>query len=341
MRKRTIGMLVVAVVLAGIAALLVEGRLNRPEHVAVKAAPVHSILVAAVNLSPGQFVHADDLRWQIWPRGIVNQNYIVEGHVHRSALSGRVMRVAVAAGEPVTNAESVAPGSHGFLSAALKPGMRAVSIGITATSGLHGMVSPGDRVDLILTEGVPGRRNRMMRHAGLTILRNVRVIAIDRNLNPAAWKGAAGSKLIAKGAAHHHTRQQTATLEVTPKQVQTVAVAQVMGSLSLSLRSLGGNASSGAAPAKVAMLDPPGGQSVFLRLAAIDRPASRRADPATTKVSYTLDSQVSPLLPAFPLPYARRRRSAYHRRVEQGVTVLRGVAAGANGLKSTANGAVK
>ncbi len=348
MRMRTIGMLVVAVLLAGIAAHLVEKRLNKPVHVAVKVAPTHSILVAAANLSPGQFLRADDLRWQAWPRGTVDQNYVVEGHVHRSALAGRVMRVPVAAGEPITDTESVAPGSHGFLAAALKPGMRAVSIGVTATSGLHGMVSPGDRVDLILTEGLPGQHNRIMRHAGLTILRNLRVLAIDQNLNPADWKGAMGAKLLDKANSRHTSGQQTATLEVTPKQVQIVNVAEVMGSLSLSLRSLGRSTAS----AKVAALDPPpAGRKALVELAAVDPPAgkkdlvklatvdppappalSARVHPVATKVSYTLDSQVSPLLPPFPSPNARPRtrgRTApYHAPV---VTILRGAAAGAAG----------
>lgn len=320
MRMRTIGMLVVAVLLAGLAAHLVEARLDAPVRVAAKAPPAPSVLVATRNLTPGEFLHVGDLRWQTWPRATLASNYVVKGHAHRHAFVGRVMRVPIAAGEPVTDAESAAPGDHGFLAAVLKPGMRAVAVAITATSGLHGMVSPGDRVDLVLTESLAAAHSSMVRHAGLTILRNVRVLAINRDLDPADWKSGLATRLD-KNRQRQASGQQTATLEVTPKEVQTVAVAEAMGRLSLSLRSLG-RAAAVPASARLAARDPARdtmADKAGLRLAALDPPARSRS--IATKTSYTLDSTVSPLLPRFPTP---GQASGQQPNGSPAVTILRG-----------------
>ena len=75
------------------------------------------------------------------------------------------------------------PGDHGFLAAVLKQGMRAVTVGVDAVSGTAGLIWPGDRVDVILTQSMddpklpPGRRV-----AAETVLQDARVIAIDQVL---------------------------------------------------------------------------------------------------------------------------------------------------------------
>ena len=46
------------------------------------------------------------------------------------------------------------PGDHGFLAAVLAAGMRAVTVGVDATTGAAGLIWPGDRVDLILTQTI-------------------------------------------------------------------------------------------------------------------------------------------------------------------------------------------
>ena len=52
------------------------------------------------------------------------------------------------------------PGDRGFLAAALGPGMRAITVPVSAKTGVGGFVFPGDRVDLMLTQTVDGRRRR-------------------------------------------------------------------------------------------------------------------------------------------------------------------------------------
>ena len=49
----------------------------------------------------------------------------------------------------------MAPGSRGFLAAVLRPGMRAVSVPVTAISVISGFVFPGDQVDILITHPLP------------------------------------------------------------------------------------------------------------------------------------------------------------------------------------------
>ncbi|HEV7372388.1 Flp pilus assembly protein CpaB [Arenibaculum sp.] len=184
--------------------------------------PATMVLVAAVDLPPGHFLQAGQLRWQAWPDEALSPAHIVQGQRPEEDFVGAVSRVPVLAGEPVTDARFVRPGERGFLAAVLERGMRAATVPITATSGNAGFVFPGDRVDLILTsrmnEGGDGRQ------FAVTVLESVRVLAIDQRLATQPADAAPG---------------RTATLEVTQKMAEKVALAIQMGTLSLSLRSLG------------------------------------------------------------------------------------------------------
>jgi pilus assembly protein CpaB len=108
----------------------------------------------------------------------------------------------------------------------LRPGMRAVSVPVTATSGISGFVFPGDQVDILITHQLPvigGNAGELEHKAAETVLHDVRVIGVDQKLDSKN-----GEALVA----------HTATLEVTPKQSEIIAVATEMGKLSLSLCSL-------------------------------------------------------------------------------------------------------
>ncbi len=187
-------------------------------------APARQILVAKTALATGSFVRPEGLRWQNWPDGAVAPAYAVEGEKKIEDFVGSIVRTPIAAGEPITDAKVVIPGTSGFLAAVLTPGMRAVSVPVTATSGIAGFVFPGDRVDLILTHVLPQEgASSTERRASETVLRDIRVLAIDQKV-----EGKPGEPVVAR----------TTTLEVNPRQSEVVAIVQEMGRLSLSLRSL-------------------------------------------------------------------------------------------------------
>lgn len=210
------------------------GHQNRPVTETAKAAqaPVQEttkILVAAVDMPAGTLVQEQQLKWQPWPDGDgIEDMYIVEeGHKLEDYI-GTVVRQGITAGEPVTEARLVKPGERGFMAAVLSPGMRAVTIPIDATSGIAGFVFPGDRVDVILTHSLvketeAQEEGRIPRRASETILTDVRVVAMDQSTNDQATEAAV---------------RRSATLEVSPKQAEIVAVSTELGHLSLSLRAL-------------------------------------------------------------------------------------------------------
>ncbi len=186
------------------------------------------VLVAKHDLPAGALLQDTDFRWQGWPDEQISENYLIKGELDTSTMVGAVVRRGIAKGEPIVEGRIVRPGDRGFLAAVLRPGYRAVSIRIDAASGISGLVFPGDRVDIILSQTVtdPEAPEIGERRVSETVLTNVRVLALDQFIDDQN-----GEPRLAK----------TATLEFTPKQVETVAVARELGSLSLSLRSLAQN----------------------------------------------------------------------------------------------------
>lgn len=340
MRPRTIGMLIVALLLAGIAARLIQGRLHHPAQEAAKPPPPPpAVLVAAKNLAPGAFLQASDLRWQDWPVGGLASGYAVRGKAHLKDFIGRVPRVTLAVGQPVTVGATVAPGDHGFLAAALRPGMRAISVPITNSTGLNGLVSPGDWIDLVLTESfttpqVSGtaqigsvsanvQMSQSQRHASLTVLRDIRVLAVNRNLNPIGWNP--GPTAGKNAAGHADARLETATLEATPEDIERIAVAETMGNLSLTLRSLGAAESLVLPSLPAPGIVTPRNMTLaswhgLTDIATLDPMSAPNLADRTT---FTVDSSVSPLLPPFP-SLAQKHIEVQSAEKKPTVTILRG-----------------
>jgi pilus assembly protein CpaB len=226
---------VLALALAAGAALFargwIEGGRQAPE---AEAAPapivVTQVLIAAVNLAPGSFLRPEFVRWQDWPDVNLPASFLVRGKVDETTLANAVVRQAMAAGTPIAAGTIVQPGERGFLAVVLQPGMRAVSVPIDDTTGNSGLVLPGDRVDLILTQTLRAQSGADSdRRASETVLRDVRVIAMGRRLSP----GGSGQVEEAE-----RSQVRTATLEVTPEDAERVALATELGRLALSLRSL-------------------------------------------------------------------------------------------------------
>lgn len=231
MGARRILVLLVAVVVAGVTAMYARSWMEgQRTTVAVAATPapaketIHEVLVADVTLPAGVFVKQQQLRWQRWPTDDVPPSYFLREQRSEESLLGAVVRRGIAAGEPITDGNLVKPGERGFLAAVLEPGMRAVSVPITAISGNAGLIFPGDRVDLILTQSIGD--DDVTRRVSETVLNDIRVIAMGVATNDEPSEGDSNEKA------------RTATLEVTPRQAEEVTLITELGKLSLSLRSL-------------------------------------------------------------------------------------------------------
>lgn len=225
----------VLLIVAAIVALLVRKALLTASTPEQPAAPAQvTVRVAATPLPAGRLLRDAELGWLDMPASQVPKNAITRGDGDRLArLQGALLRRPVEAGTPIRLEDVMTADSPGFLAAALKPGMRAISVPITSVSSNSGLIQPGDFIDVILTQQVreaePGRRV-----ASETIATGIRVIAV-------------GSTFIRPAdpdKVQVNDRARTVTLEVAPRTAEIITVAQQMGELSLILRSFaneGGN----------------------------------------------------------------------------------------------------
>lgn len=226
--NRRIVYLLVALVLAGIAFWITQSWLETEvSRVTASAeaddeASTTRVLVARQTLNPGTILTADHVEWQPWPDQGIVAPYFTEGTDSLESVTGSVVRTSMFPGQPLTSEAIAKPGEGSVMSAVLRPGYRAVTIAVTASTGVAGFISPGDRVDLILSRVIdgPGGAKRVTSE---TVLRDVRVVGIDQR---AANQN---NEVIAP---------QTATIEVTPAQAEMVVAASELGKLTLALRSV-------------------------------------------------------------------------------------------------------
>lgn len=194
--------------------------------------PTVQVRVAAQPLIVGTFLDDGKAPLVAVPETEADPGWVTDA---QPDLIGAVIIAPVPAGEKVPRSALLRPGQDGFLAAVLEPGMRAVSLAVDAVSGNAGHIFPGDRVDLLLTQQISsdggGEADPARRWASETILRNVRVIAVDQRLGGDLSQRALQGEATASVA-------RTITLEVAPEGAETIAVARNIGAISLTLRSL-------------------------------------------------------------------------------------------------------
>lgn len=239
MDARKLILLFGALVIAGITAFMARNILLGAPTQTAGAMPVNGmspentteVMVATRALPVGTIIDAEAIKYVAWPKELVEGAYYVKGQGEPPKLQGTVVRFAIPAGQPITQGALVKPGDRGFLAAALGPGMRAVTVPVSSQTAVAGFVFPGDRIDLVLTQSVSGGGDGPPLKASETILRNLRVLATDQRTDKNTDDK--GNTIV--------TNYSTVTVEATPKIAEKIAVAQTVGSLSLSLRSIADN----------------------------------------------------------------------------------------------------
>ena len=236
MDVKKVALLIGALVIAVVTAVMAKNMFTGAGAEQAAAAPVvpagPKVLVARKALPVGTIIDAEALAFQAWPKELVQNAYYTEGapDADVTKLLGTVVRNPITAGQPLTRGSLVGPNDRGFLAAALGPGMRAVTVPVSATTGVAGFIFPGDRVDMVLTQDVQGGGDGPPLKVSETIVRNLRVLATDQRIDSKNEEGKTEVKTFT-----------TVTLEATPRIAEKIAVAQAMGTLSLALRSIADN----------------------------------------------------------------------------------------------------
>ncbi len=177
------------------------------------------IYVARSEIAFGQTIEAHNVTIHPWPREALPAGVFTEIDVlvpdNRRQLRrakgrfypGEVMLLSKVSnfGEKVTLVQKLGENT------------RAMAIEVDAVTAVGGFVTPGDHVDIVLTQGAKQELR------AVTILQNIRVIGVDQQ---------------SEELSDQPEIARTITVEVTPQQGQRLALAQKAGTLSLTLRTL-------------------------------------------------------------------------------------------------------
>jgi pilus assembly protein CpaB len=213
-----------------------------PAQTAQQSVDTDNVLVAARDITPGTILKPDDLRWQAWPSSGIDQDRMIvqpkpgvetqqPAQDPQQDFLEHIARRQIMSGEPMSKEMVIKQGDGSVAAANITPGSRAVTINVAPNQGVAGLVLPNDHVDIIMNTpvrdltGIQGWKDVVLRFTSETILKDIRVVAINQTLSHDPTKGVAEPGNLV-------------TLEVTPAQAEKLLIAQQLGQLTLSLRSL-------------------------------------------------------------------------------------------------------
>ncbi len=222
MRARAIIMLGLALALGAISVFLARNWLKsqvQPVVVQQPSVPLTTVVVARTKLVSGNRLGREHVKEIKWPVDSVPVGAFKTVAELIGGKEPRYVMRTIHKGEPIMPMRVTGFGEKATMSATLSRDMRAVTIPINAVAGVAGFVLPGDKVDILLT------RSSKATSSPITdiFMQNVKILGIDQRTNDEE-----GKPIVARAA----------TLEVTPVQAQKLVLAQRVGSLSLTLRSV-------------------------------------------------------------------------------------------------------
>ena len=243
MRPIVVVLLAVALTIAGLTAFLVNSLLvDRAQQSAagpqLGGPATEEVLVTAVDIKPGVVVKAEDLRFEAWPAAGLDGRMVKRGGGDdpKSQFVGAIARRPLLAGEPMTAGAVFRQDDAGVMAGLLSPGMRALTVAVSPTTGVGGFILPHDHVDIVLNQDVRAAvgaagmvrgaepAGNVARFASEVILADLRVLAVDDKL--------------AKPDAAANLPARNVTVEVTPKDAEILLAAGKLGELTLTLRSM-------------------------------------------------------------------------------------------------------
>ena len=191
--------------------------------------PAAEVLVASTDLHVGTKITAEHLKWLPWPAGGLGNGMVIKDKASNgeAQVIGSFVKENFVTNEPI-NKDKLVQSDAGYLATILPEGKRALAISIDqrGSNSAGTLILPNDHVDVIrIYKDVRLSRTQGMDvYSSETLLQNIRVLAIGPNIEEK------NGDRVAVG--------ETATLELDPDEVNTIALAQRSGALTLALRSV-------------------------------------------------------------------------------------------------------
>ena len=277
MNIRTIATIAFAALFGLVAVLLTQVWLGRQRTADRQTAAIEGtvpVVIAAQPIARGMALEPTLLKVVRFPQASVPPGALTS--VEQATTGGQRLALrSIAINEPILAGKVTTPGGKVNLSAAMTPGMRAVTFRSNDVAGVAGFVLPEDRVDVLLTrDSSTGDDDTEL--LTQVVADNLKVLAVDQ-----VDDDAAGKPIVAKAI----------TLEVTPEQSMRIALAQAAGTVSLALRQVGD-----AEPIEMRVTrvsDLGGGRAAPAARPAYRAPGVRRAAPSGAQVAVTRGVEVT------------------------------------------------
>lgn len=206
MNRRLLTILLAAFVIAAACTFLVFRLVSN--RVGARQTSTTNVVAAKQDLKLGSILTADNLT-TMGITGAIPQGAILDKDKGR--VIGRGVISDLYAGEPILESRLAAPGSGGGLAATIPPGMRACAVKVDDVVNVSGFVTPGMRVDVLISGTPPGEENSKEGTVSRTLLQNIQVLSAGTD--------------IQKDAEGKPKQVQVVNLLVTPEQAETLSLA--------------------------------------------------------------------------------------------------------------------
>ena len=182
--------------------------------------PKIPVLVATGDIGLGERIRPEHLGVRGIPISYIDDRAVRASQAEK--VVGLRVRSRIKANESILWSDLSSAGRDSRdLAGMVQPGMRAVSFSATVASAFHGLLRPGDRVDVLLTTERPGGGEQRVTFA---LLQNVLVLAVGDDLGATEREG------------QQLGLSTTVSVGVSAEQAQVLAFALDRGPLTLSLR---------------------------------------------------------------------------------------------------------
>lgn len=211
--KRPIVIIGVGVVFAAVAGFMTLGFLKRQSTPDQPVLATRPVVVALTNIKRGEPVQETNVKVVDWPADSAPEGSFATA----PEVIGKLARTEIYQNDPLTEQKFLETKAPSILSTLIPEGRRAMSIKVNEVTGISGFVAPGSHVDVLLS--VSGDQEEPARTR--IVLEDCEVLAIAQSIE----------QLDSKPVVVN-----TVTLNVNPRDAETLTLASNEGSLHLALR---------------------------------------------------------------------------------------------------------